>query len=200
MRFGIQVGLVAVLCVLSGAASAAAIGEPEQTARFGYGINASSVNVEDPDGATNDETELFPWNFVYTDRWIGGFRYWAEGFYQDFSLAPSADRIAQDVERYGVRFSAQRKLEWIESWQIWAGAGVILSKDDFSRRFKVDSDGFLAASYPDRSQNHIGFQVDVTGEWALNRQWDAAARFLYAPAIGDGVEEIGVSLIFLYTP
>lgn len=189
----------ALLLVWAPASFSAAIGEPEQTGRFGYALSAAIVSVEDPDGPADDESEIFPWNVVYTDRWVGGFRYWAEGFYQEFTLAPSTSFIGQDVERYGVRLSAQRKIEWIESLQLWAGAGAILSRDSFSKRFTVDGDGFLASVYPDRDRNHLGIQLDLTSEWSLNRQWDIAGRLLYAPPIGEGVEELGVFVVFLYT-
>lgn len=175
-----------------------AIGEPEQTARFGYAAALARVSVEEPNGAADDETTIFPWNAVYTDRWVGGFRYWAEGFYQEFNLSASNRHIGQDVERYGLRFSAQRKVEWLEDFQLWAGAGAVLSRDKFTVRHSVDNDGFLAARYPDRTRNHIGIQLDLTSEWKLNMQWDVAARVMYAPPIGEGVEEIGLSVVFLY--
>ncbi len=199
MRRKVGCVLLASLPAWAPGSFAAAIGEPEQTARFGYALSTAQVSVEDPDGAADDESDIFPWNVVYTDRWLGGFRYWLEGFYQEFTLPASASYIGQDVERYGVRLSAQRKIEWIESLQLWAGAGAILSRDSFTKRFTVDSDGFLADVYPDRDRNHIGVQLDLTSEWSLNRRWDVAGRAYFAPSIGEGVEELGLSVVFLYT-
>jgi len=186
-----------IVCVAT--AHAAAIGEVERTDRFGYALSVAYLSVDDSDGDTEGEWEVLPLNFIYTNQWLGGFRYWVEGFYQETTLDASTNDVGQDVERYGLRLALQHRATMIEAIQLFGGIGLVLSKDDFTKRHTVDNDGFLKQSYSDQTDNNVGFQVDVMSEWEINRRWDIAARALYEVPITNGVEEFSVSLVLLYT-
>lgn len=191
---------------VGGAASAAAIGEPERTARIGYGISVANIDVEDPDGSVDAKTGVFPFNFIYTDRVTGSFRYWAEGFYQSLTdsdrfEASFPDTIGQDMERYGLRFSLQRQLDFIPVIDVWGGAGFFASHDSFTHRHRVDEEGlrFVGSDLPDQESNVLGLQFDLTAEWQLGLDWDLAGRLLYGVPFGDGAEEFSALLGVLYT-
>lgn len=192
--------LAGALAVASpGDAFAAAIGAVESTARVGIGFNLSTLSAEDPDGDTHSKTSLQPFNFVYADDFSLGVRYWAEGFYQATTLPASSNQIGQDVERYGLRLSLQRKLKMFPTFALWGGLGVHAAMDDFSKRYTVDGEGYLLQRYSDRSSNHFGIQGELVAEWKLKPRWDLAAKAMYAIPFGDGVNDFSVGAFFLYS-
>lgn len=187
------------------AAWAAAIGEPERTARIGYGVSFASLGVQDPDGPVDSTTGFFPFNVIYTDRLTGSFRYWAEGFYQELSgddrFKASTTNIGQDMERFGLRVSVQRQLEFIPVIDVWGGAGFFASHDNFTQRHRVDEEGyrFPGSDLPEQASNVLGLQFDLTAEWHVGLDWDLAGRLLYGVPFGDGAEEFSALIGVLYT-
>ena len=182
-----------------GNALGAAIGATESTARLGVGVNISTLSVEDPNGDTSSKTAIQPFNLVYSDDFSLGIRYWAEGFYQAATLPASSNQIGQDVERYGLRLSLQRKLRIFPTFDLWGGLGVHAAMDDFSKRYTKDGEGYLLQRYGDRSSNHFGIQGELVAEWKLKPHWDLAAKAMYAIPFGDGVNDFSVGAFFLYS-
>jgi hypothetical protein len=191
--------LVGVL-LLPGLTFAQAIGEPEKTRRIGWGVALERISTDDPDGSTDTADDGFPVNVVFTDAMDNGMRYWVEGFHQKTSLDPSVTNIGQDVTRYGVRASVQRRFSLGQDFQMWGGVGGVLAHEEYTSRFTVDQDGFLAQRFdPDpRNENLFSIQFDITKEWSLAPKWDLAAKALYAVPLGDGVEELGVAVYLLW--
>lgn len=189
------------VCALTSASTAlgAAIGASESTARIGVGATLSKISVKDPNGDTRSKTELQPFNFVYTDDFSPDVRYWLEGFYQAATLAASSNQIGQDVERYGLRASLQRKLKLYPTFDLWGGLGVHAAMDDFSKRYTVDSEGYLLQRYGDRSSNHFGIHGELVAEWKFKPRWGIAAKAMYAVPFGDGVNDLSVGAFFLYS-
>lgn len=183
----------------SGNALGAAIGASESTARVGVGVTLNTLSVEDPNGDTSNETALQPFNLVYSDDFSLGVRYWAEGFYQVATLPASSNQIGQDIERYGLRLSLQRKLKIFPKFGLWGGLGVHAAMDDFSKRYTKDGEGYLLQRYGDRSSNHFGIQGELVAEWKLKPRWDLAAKAMYAIPFGDGVNDFSVGAFFLYS-
>lgn len=182
----------------AGSALGAAIGSSESTARVGVGVTLSTLSVEDPNGDTSNKTALQPFNFVYADDFSLGVRYWAEGFYQAATLPASSNQIGQDVERYGLRLSLQRKLKTSPKFDLWGGLGVHAAMDDFSKRYTKDGEGYLLQLYGDRSSNHFGIQGELVAEWKFKPRWDIAAKAMYAIPFGDGVNDFSVGAFFLF--
>ncbi len=195
-------GLVLFICTLTAVIGsdvhASAIGAPEKTGRIGYGITAGLVSVEDPNGKSERVSDLFPFNLVYTDQWLGGFRYWAELFYQETTFDASTSDVGQDASRLGLRLSVQKRLRIPQPWEIWGGIGLYAGREEFTVRHTVDADGFLSQAFPDRSETILGVQFDLVSEWTLNRRWDIATKALYSLPFGDGIEELSISVLFLY--
>ena len=182
---------------LSGQVSAAAIGLPENTARVGYAVGASRLTVNDPDGPTKAVVDVAPLTLIYTDWLPGGWRYWAEGYYFSASLAGSASDIGQQVSRIGARLAVQRNLQ-LWKWSPWLGLGLDVSHNHYSKRYTVDSDGFLLNTYADRSGFALGITAQIVNEWALARDWDMSVKLEHVfPAIG-GITETALSVGVLY--
>ena len=90
----------------------AALGQPQRTSMFGYGIGGAFVSVDDPVGDTETRWTLQPITLIYTARlWDNGIRYWSELYYYKASLDASSTKIGQDAERYGMRISFQKRLK-----------------------------------------------------------------------------------------
>jgi hypothetical protein len=195
-RLGLVIGCW--LLFSSAAAWAAAIGAPERTGRLGLGLSYSSFDVHDPDGSVANESDFSLINFFYTDRFVRGYRYWVEGFYQEATFDGSTKDIGQDMERMGLRLAIQHRLDFVTAWDMWGGIGLTAAHDSFTKRFTVDSDGFLGTAYEDRSANHLGMQFDLTSEWRVGQDWDLAVRLLYGFPFGDGVGELGAMVGVLH--
>lgn len=194
--------LCALACAMAAtAAYPAAIGVPEQTARWGLGLSVERVSVDDPDGVTEQETAWQPWNLYYTDRFIGAARYWLHGYYRTSTLPASETAIGQDVSSTGLAMSVQTRLAIDAGWDVFAGAGVYAARSEYENRHNIDSDGFrIATDYAvDRTQTELGGQINLLVETQLSQAWDIAGQVQVAAPFGDGVSDAGVTVIFLYS-
>jgi hypothetical protein len=182
---------------LSGQVSAAAIGLPENTARFGYAVGISRLAVDDPDGSTKAAVDVQPITLIYTDWLPRGWRYWAEGYYIRATLDASVGDIGQQVSRIGARLAVQRNVQW-GKWSPWLGAGLDLSRNHYSKRYTVDSDGFLLNTYTDRSSTAVGITAHIVSEWALARDWDLSTKLEQVFPVNGGITETSLSVGVLY--
>lgn len=189
---------VALLALsLSGESWAAAIGLPANTARIGYAVGIYRMAVDDPDGATKAANSVQPLTLIYTDWLPGGLRYWAEGYFARTSLNAAAGKVAEDVSRYGIQFAVQRNFRW-GRWSPWLGVGMDVSRNRYSKRYTVDSDGYLLATYPDRSTTAVGISVHAISEWALARDWDLSAKLEQVIPVSGGITVTALTLGILY--
>ncbi|MEJ2347118.1 MAG: hypothetical protein P8090_17280 [Gammaproteobacteria bacterium] len=108
--------------------------------------------------ATKAANSVQPLTLIYTDWLPGGLRYWAEGYFARTNLDAAAGKVAEDVSRYGIQFAVQRNFRW-GWWSPWLGVGMDVSRNRYSKRYTVDSDGYLLATYPDRSTTAVGISV-----------------------------------------
>lgn len=177
---------------------AAAIGLPEEnTARFGYLVGVSQFAVEDPDGPTQSEVDMQPFTLIYTNWLPRGWRYWAEAYYFATALTANAGDIRQDVSRIGARLALQRNLH-LGRWSFWAGAGLDVSRNEYTSRYSVDNDGFLLNTYPDRTNTAWGINAQIISEWPLAKDWDLAAKLEHVFAVSGGITETSLSAGILY--
>ncbi len=186
-----------LLCLVSGPVSAAAIGMPERSDRIGLGLGYARLTVEDPAGASAAEWVVRPLNVVYTQPASGPYRYWAEAFYQDAVLPASTTDIGQRVRQLGLRASFQRRLGVPTVGSSWLGAGVQLARERFENRHRLDGAGFLAQSYPQRSEFIPALLLNYIVEAGLNG-WDMAVKLEQSLPAGDGSREFSLSVIVLF--
>ncbi len=183
--------------VMSGEVTAAAIGMPESTARVGYAAGFSRLVVDDPAGSTAAKWAVQPFTLIYTDWLTSGLRYWAEVYYHTASLDAGPNKIGQDVSRSGARLSVQRGVN-LGGWSPWLGAGLVVSRDDYSGRHTEDEDGFLLSAYADRAETGVGLALQAVSEWPLSRQWDLSAKLEQVIPVSGGVGETALSFGILY--
>ncbi len=183
---------------LSANVQAAAIGMPLPNAKLGFAVGVANLSVNDPTADSENEWVVRPINLIYTDELISLNRYWLEAFYQDAVLSASQDRIGQHVKQIGLRASLQKHIGTARVGESWLGAGLQVSHDRFEKRHTVDSAGYLAQTYPDRSGVQTGLLLNYVLEKNIG-SWDVAGKFEKNIPISDGVSEFTLSVVFLFT-
>jgi len=189
--------LVVILCI-SFPAFGAALGQPKRTSMIGYAIGATQVSVDDPRGDTETAWALQPATLIYTARLMSGVRYWSELYYYTASLDAATDRIGQDVEQFGLQISLQKSLPVSPGWVTWFGAGIGVSQTSYTTRHTIDSEGYLLARYPDRSDTGAVLLLNVVSEWALDRNWGLGVKLEQAVAMAGDTGGSQGSLTLLY--
>ncbi len=206
--------LVLAFIVVSGSAHAAAIGQLEkehvesehaeteqagkERAEFGYLLGAGVMTLDDPDGATGAEFVLQPFALVYTARIRGSWRHWLELYYQQATFDASLGRIGEEMTRFGMRLSLQKYLMIAAGFTPRIGAGFDISRSNYANRYTVDSDGFLAGRFADRSGTDVNVLVNVLNEWAWSKNRSVHAKLEYLSPIGGEVSSLSASLAFLF--
>jgi len=170
-----------------GPVAAVPLGLPESTAKIGYSAGLAWVSIDDPDGDTQAATGTQPFGLIYTDWFLGDFRYWSEVYYYSASLDASATDIGQDVERYGARFSVQKNFRVMQRWAPWLGAGVDLSQAKYTLRHTLTDDGlYLGNRYDDRDEFAVSLLLNAVSEWSLSENWSVSLKLEQSiPLSGD---------------
>ena len=183
---------------LNGQVSASAIGLlDENTARIGYLVGVSQFAVDDPDGPTKATVDVLPLSLIYTDWLPHSWRYWAEAYYFATTLDANTGDIRQEVSRIGTRLSLQRNVN-LGDWSLWLGAGLDVSRNQYTKRYTVDSDGFLLRTYEDRFDTAVGFATQLVMEWPLAQDWDVTAKLEHMFPVNGGITETALSAGILY--
>ena len=197
---GLRVWLVILLFLLHGTVGADAIGmvAEAQAHRVGYGFGAANLTVDDPAGPGGDALVVQPLSFIYARPIDQSTRLWTEAFYQEAALEATAERIGQSVRRYGLRASLVKRVPLRETLRPWLGIGLDLSQNHFTGRHLVDEEDFLLRTFPDRSAVNVGLVFNATSEWTLNRQWEVGAKLEQLFPLGNGVQSLSLSAVFLY--
>jgi hypothetical protein len=191
-------GLSTLLLSYTGQILAVPLGLPESTAKIGIAGGAALVSVDDPDGDTETTTGVQPFGLVYTDWFVGDIRYWTEAFYYAAELDASSDKIGQDVERYGVRFSLQKSFRIIQAWAPWFGLGLDVSKIDYTLRHTKDNEGFLLQRFDDRSETGVSLLVNVVSEWPVGQAWSVGLKLEQSVPLSGDTTDFLASGILLY--
>lgn len=178
--------------------SAAPLGLPQSTAKIGYSAGVARVSVDDPEGQTKSNIGGQPIGLIYTDWFLGGYRYWTEAYYYSATLDDTSNNIGQDVERYGLRFSLQKNFRIVQAWAPWLGAGLDVSQAKYTVRHTKDSEGFLLNQYPDRSETAVSLLVNAVSEWSLSQDWSVALKLEQSIPLSSDVSEFLVSGVLLY--
>ena len=178
------------------------MGLPESTAKIGYSAGLARVSVDDPDGQTESNIGGQPFGLIYTDWFLGGYRYWSEVFYYSATLDDANDNVGQDVERYGLRFSLQKNFRIVQAWAPWLGAGLDVSQAKYTQRHTKYSEGFYKGFrkdiYPDRTEVAVSLLVNAVSEWTIGRDWSLAFKLEQSIPLSSDVSEFLVSGALLY--
>jgi hypothetical protein len=177
---------------------AQAIGAPEADGHLGFAVSLSDINIDDPSGPTDSDTEIQALNVIHTMSVRPEYRYWSEVFYHSYGLDGSASNIGQDVKRLGLRASLQREMDIDAPPRVWLGVGAQLTREEYTKRHTKDSQGFLQQIFPDRNDDNLSIVLEAVSQWTVTPRWDLGGKFTYAVPLGDGISEVALSAVFLY--
>lgn len=175
----------------------AALGLPDNTARLGYSLSLTRLNVDDPEGNTQAAYALQPFKFIYTDWKRSGNRLWLELFYQDAVLKATDTDVGQRFKHQGVNLIVQKNLRINSAVRPWIGLGLGLSIADSKKRHTVDDEGYLLKSYPNRRNESFGMLLSVVNEWQISREWTVGGNFLHRVTLNQSIAESSLSAYFL---
>ena len=180
--------LGAVLALTTGSAHAVLVGPS---------LGVAQLRVQDPDGPTQSQNRLTPGATLIlgldTDT-----RMMVDVYHQTAHLNGTTQDIGQSVTSTGGHLIFQKQFPVTYQWHPWLGIGAGYAQESFTNRYTVDSQGYLANRYPDRSANPVSVVVNGTTDWTLNRSWRLGATVQYEYPLTSGIRELSVSLMALY--
>ncbi len=187
------------LLLATATTQAAALGQPVRQSMFGYGLGATSLSVDDPDGVTDETWAFVPLSLIYTARLASGIRYWSELDYLQTQLDASTTHIGQDVRQLGLRLSLQKSLPISPGWITWFGMGLGVRHDTYTARHTIDNEGFLRARFADRRETRAEAVLNFMSEWSLGRDWRFGLKLEQALATSSQAQTRGLlNLLYRY--
>lgn len=169
--------------------------------RFGAAAVMGNYSVDDPDGNAGDSSESSVVGIMTMpiNRNFPAWRYWFQLGHSSFELDASTDEIAQSVTSTSLEGIIQKGFNVSSEFKPWLGAGVGAAMSDFNDRFTIDSDGFLAERFEDRSSNsaYLILNTGVSSR-KLSKGFYVGASLSYKKPLNDGIEATELNLFFLY--
>lgn len=178
------------------AAAAAVADEP---LRVGVLAGGAYTQITDPDGPT--QTRFSPdLGVIAIADWARDARLFYQIRYQHFTLDADTQHIGQDVKRVGVSASYQHLLRLTRIWKPWLGVGLGYAHESDTLRHTVDSGGFLAQTYPDRTDSTFLAVLSASSEWRWTHNWQLGFTLQYdAPLSANGTSAIALDAEAVYT-
>ncbi len=164
---------------------------------LGFGPTIFSFSPEDPDGPTDSEFSFSLFNVFYLMDLGRDTRLFTNLSYIDYSVSASTSNIAQDVSRYSIATVYQTRFRPSRNFKPWLGIGLSFSSEEFTKRYTVDSDGFLLQSYKDRSDSGVALELDFTNDVTLF-DTDLVFRIGFTSSLYDGSSGFQSNLIWFY--
>lgn len=194
-------GCVATLLISHHSVHAAAIGMPEYVAKYGFAIDATLTQVDDPRGTSERENSLQPINVIYVreiplKRW----RYWAEAYYHRTRFDAKPGSIGLTAQQLGASLSLQQALDlsFFPRQHIYAGAGLQLAYNRYTKRHNVDDNGFLDESYKDKSKLQQSLLLHLFYELPIKTPWTGGLKLEQNIPINDDITETSLSFVVLF--
>ncbi len=169
--------------------------------RFGLGVVTGSYSVDDPKGSTDsaNETSLFGVMTIPVNRNFPDWRYWFGLNYNAFELEPSTQDVGQEVTSVSIETILQKGFNVSSEIKPYAGLGVGVGANDFTKRHTIDSDGYLAERYEDRSETSFYLIANLgVATRKLDSGFFIGTSLSYKTPLEDGIEATELNLFFLY--
>ncbi len=186
--------LVLGVCLASIALGVGAEDKP----KYGWSPGYISYSVDDPNGSTESagELQLLGASYIYpfsrTSRVLGAINIY------DFDLKSSVTDVGQKVETISFSGYYQYRFRWSRTFKPWLGAGLVTNMDKFSKRHRVDSDGYLVESFPDREDTNLNLGLLASYEWDVNSSISMDFNIEYIMPLSNSLEglKFGVSVYY----
>lgn len=170
----------------------------EEKPKYGWTPGYINYSVDDPNGSTESASELhllgasyiFPISQI--SRIMG-----AVNIY-DFDLKSSTSNIGQQVETISFSAYYQYRFRWSRNFKPWFGVGLVTNMDKFTKRHRVDSDGFLVETFPDREDTNMNLGLLASYEWDVNSSISMDFNIEYMVPLSESLEglKFGVSVYY----
>jgi len=158
------------------------------------------MRVNDTQGNTNQDFSAQPASFFITDWFVGGTRYLGELYVSKYVFNADSSNLGEQVEDKGARFSVQMNVKHNKYLSPWYGAGIDLSHARYSRRHRVDEDGYLSAQYEDISQFGMNLLINAMESWTITKELDIGAKLEYRLPLTQTVNGFAASVLMIFRP
>lgn len=179
--------LLAVLCC----AAPTAFADDGKLSFYAH-LKGSSFTVDDPNGNTDTDVTIVPGIRAMLDLSVRGSRL-VTGF--DFLTAESdagVSVIHQDVSGYSMFVGFEKRVALSRNTKLWFGGALTYSDVEFSERFTIDADGFLAEAYSDRSEGYAGVSLTADTYFDMTKKLKFGIGAFVDVPFSDGVTLGGV--------
>ncbi|MBI3775097.1 MAG: hypothetical protein HY273_06020 [Gammaproteobacteria bacterium] len=197
---GLRLSMLAFwTAALAGVAQAGTLGLPDNTARIGYSAGPAYISIDAARSAPN-KTWSAVQSLIYTDWFLAGTRYWAALRYQQADFDAGVNKTGAHLTSYGARLSVQNSFRVTESFSPWLGFGLDITQNNYSKQFRVDSDGYLAERFAARSTLSSGVVLNAATEWSFGRAMHAGMQLEQLLSVNDKLREttLWASLLYRY--
>ena len=177
-----------------------AIGLPPTTVQFGFGTNLNLVSVNDRQGDTDSQFSAQSGSIYVTDWFLGETRYLGELYISKYLFEAEGNKTGEQVDSKGARFSVQYHGQHNKYFAPWYGVGIDISRTDFTKRHKVDSDGFLVREYDDLNKGSFNLIFNMMQSWSISADVDLGAKLEYSVPLGQTVNGFSASMLIIFRP
>ncbi|HFE37236.1 MAG TPA: hypothetical protein ENK06_02295 [Gammaproteobacteria bacterium] len=192
-------GICSAIAFCSQNVYAAAIGQPS-TIQMGFGSYLNLVTANDAQGHTRRKISPQLGSLFITDWFIDDTRYLTELYASKYSFAAETGTIGEQVDNKGVRFSVQLNAKHGKYFSPWYGLGVDLSHTQYTKRHKIDSDGFLIAQYEDTTKAGINLLLNVLETWSVSSNIEVGAKLEYSIPLTQTIHGFSAGLLMIFHP
>ena len=126
--------------------------------------------VSDPQGPTRP-AEVPDLALAARIGWGRDTRFLLEVGRNTATLSAGPVDVGEHVERTAGRISYQERWRVSYGWKPWLGVGLGYVRENDTLRHTVDSGGFLAAAFPDRSYASVDAVFSADSEWRWTHGW-----------------------------
>lgn len=162
---------------------------------FGTFTGIGFYSIDDPEGETEAKAVTQIIDFFGTYSIGRDSRLFFEFSMIDEDFNASTTETGLTIESTDLTALYQTRLRMSKAFKPWLGAGLMFSQAEYSRRFLVDNNGFLAQSFPNRSVNETALVISLMNETELD--WDLADLIYgvsYKKSLDDGRNGISINI------
>ena len=119
---------------------------------FGYGLQAGVFRIAEPDDRTFYQSDVSLLNLSYRIDINRYYTYMNQISLNTLNIASNEQHIGQRIDYREISTGVERQFRLARQVESGLGIGVGISQTDYSRRHRVDSDGYLVQRLDDRQQ------------------------------------------------
>lgn len=192
-----MIGRFFIFLILS--VSVSSVGNCESKFKWGVAPYYGSYLVKDPEGESKSGNEVFLLNFATSYDLGRDTRLWAEAGVIEFEVSPGVDSVSQKADVISISTSYQMRFRLSRFFQPWVGVGLSVNQAEYSNRYLVDSDGFFAREFENRSATETGIVLQLHHDFPVESMpFDLNVGFSYVDSFDDGLRGYRLHTGFMF--